>query len=269
MIVLLALLATVAPQRIISLAPSITEILFAVGAGDRVVGVSSYCDYPPEAASRERIGTFLQPNVERILAMKPDMVIGVPSPGNRDAVKRLQQLGLNVLIVDPERIADILAAVRTIADAVGNGPQGAALVERIERDLAAVRRRLEGASRPRVLMLVGRSPFVVAGAGTYQDELLTLAHGANLGAEAGRSWPSVNLEWIVAEAPEVIIDASMGSELAADRSASVAFWAEFPTIPAVRNQRIYGHGLSELLQPGPRVAETLEKVARFIHPDRF
>src|SRR5262245_45049114 len=108
-----------APQRIISLAPSITEILFALGVGDRVVGVSTYCDYPEAAKQIDRVGTFLQPNVERILAKKPDLVIGVPSPGNRASVERLQELGLRILIVNPERIAEILAAIRTIADAVG------------------------------------------------------------------------------------------------------------------------------------------------------
>lgn len=268
LLALLILLAATAPQRIISLAPSITEILFAVGAGDRVVGVSTYCDYPPEVARIDRIGTFLQPNVERILAKRPDLIIGVPSPGNRVSVQHLQGLGLNVLIVDPERIADILNAIHTVADAVGNGVQGDAVVARIERDIAAVTRRLEGAARPRVLMLVGRSPFIAAGRGTYQDELIGLAQGTNLGAVVGPTWPSVTLEWIVAQGPDVIIDASMGSEQAPDRASALAFWGEYPTIPAVRDQRIYGHGASALLHPGPRVAETLETVARFIHPDR-
>src|SRR5262245_3899608 len=257
------------PQRIISLAPSITEILFAVGAGDRVVGVSTYCDYPPEATRIDRIGTFLQPNIERILAKRPDLVIGVPSPGNRTSVERLEELGLHILIVDPERIADILAAIRTIANAVGNSAQGEAAAGRIERDIAAVTARLDGAARPRVLMLVGRSPFVAAGRGTYQDELIGLAHGDNLTANSAQTWPTLNLEFIVAQAPEVIIDASMGSEEAADRNAALAFWRDYATIPAVRDRRIYGYRAYELLHPGPRVADTLEKVARFIHPERF
>ena len=109
LVLLAALVAP--PQRIISLAPSITEILFALGVGDRVVGVSSYCDYPPEATRIERIGTFLQPNVERILTKHPDLVIGVPSPDNRAPVERLETLGRRVLIVDPERVAATLAMV--------------------------------------------------------------------------------------------------------------------------------------------------------------
>jgi iron complex transport system substrate-binding protein len=257
------------PQRIISLAPSITEILFAIGVGDRVVGVSTYCDYPAEAARLDRIGTFLQPNVETILAKRPDLVIGVPSPGNRAPVERLEALGLRILIVNPERVADILTSIRTIADAVGVPANGAALVARIEREMAAVTARLDGAATPKVLLLVGRAPFIAAGRGTYQDELIAMAHGDNLATAAGQAWPTVNLEYIVAHAPEVIIDASMGSEEAPDRDQAMAFWRDFPTIPAVRDQRIYGYRAYELLRPGPRAPETLESIARFIHPERF
>ena len=257
-----------APQRIISLVPSITEILFAIGVGDRVVGGSTDCDYPEAAKRIDRVGTFLQPNVERILAKRPDLVIGVPSPGNRVSVERLQELGLHILIVNPERIAEILASIRSIADAVGVPERGAELVAKIQRHVDAITARLDGAARPRVLMLVGRSPFIAAGPGTYQDELIKLAQGDNLTTAAAQAWPTLSLEHIVAQAPEVIIDASMGSEEATDRAAALAFWGDFPTIPAVRNQRIYGYRVYSILQPGPRVAETLETVARFIHPER-
>ncbi len=257
------------PVRIVSLAPSITEMLFALGVGDRVVGVSTYCDYPPQAAQIDRVGTFLEPNIERILAKRPDLVIGVPTPDNHAPVDRLQQLGLRVLIVDPERIADVLTTIETLAQTVGVPERGAQLTAQIRADLAAVTGRLAGAPRPSVLMLVGRSPFIAAGAGTYQDELIGLAHGDNVAAPIGKQWPSVPLEVIVARAPEVIIDASMGSEEAPDRDSALAFWRDFPTIPAVRNRRVYGYRAYELLRPGPRVAQTLETIARFIHPERF
>jgi iron complex transport system substrate-binding protein len=270
--ILLALIVLASPaaaaERIISLAPSITETLFALGLGDKVVGVSTYCDYPPAAAKIDRVGTFLQPNVERILTKKPDLVIAVPSPGNRGSVERLRDLGVAVLIVDPERIAQILDSIRRIADAAGVPDAGAALVARIEADLAAVEAKLRDASRPRALMLVGRTPFVAAGPPTYQGELLERAHATNL-VTGDDAWPRLSLEFIVAQKPEVIIDASMGSEAAPDRSAALAFWQGFPTIPAVRDGRVGGQGASELLRPGPRVAETLATVARFIHPERF
>ncbi len=271
--VVLILLALGAPasaaQRIISLAPSVTETLFALGLGDRVVGVSTYCDYPPEALKIDRVGTFLQPNVERILARRPDLVIAVPSPGNRAGVERLREFGVRVLVVNPERIAEILVAIRAIADAAGVSAAGAALVARIEGEVAAVEARVAGAAPPRTLLLVGRTPFIAAGAGTYQDELIRRARGVNLAAASGQAWPNVSLEFIVAQAPAVIIDASMGSEEAADRAAAVAFWRDFPTIPAVRDGRIHGYRAYELLRPGPRVAATLAAVARFLHPERW
>jgi iron complex transport system substrate-binding protein len=270
--ILLALIVLASPaaaaERIISLAPSITETLFALGLGDKVVGVSTYCDYPPAAEKIDRVGTFLQPNVERILAKRPDLVIAVPSPGNRGSVERLRDLGVTVLIVDPERIAQILDSIRRIADAAGVPEAGAALVARIEADLAAVEAKLRDAPRPRTLMLVGRTPFVAAGPPTYQGELLERAHATNL-VTGDDAWPRLSLEFIVGQKPEVIIDASMGSEAAPNRSAALAFWKDFPTIPAVRDGRVVGQGASELLRPGPRVAETLATVARFIHPERF
>ncbi|MBX3026666.1 ABC transporter substrate-binding protein [bacterium] len=266
---LAAPVAAAAPQRIISLAPSVTETLFALGVGERVVGVSTYCDYPEAATHVDKVGTFLQPNVERILAKQPDLVIAVPSPGNRAPVERLRDLGLPVLIVDPERIAEILEAVRRIADAVGEPEAGARLVADIERDVRAVEARVAGVEPVRALLLVGRAPFIAAGAGTYQDELVTRAGGTNIAAGSGQRWPNLSLELIVAQAPQVIIDASMGSEEAADGAASVAFWSDFPTIPAVRDRRIHGYRAYELLRPGPRVAQTLATVARFLHPERF
>jgi iron complex transport system substrate-binding protein len=256
-------------RRIVSLAPSITEILFALGAGDRVVGVSTYCDYPPEAARVERIGTFLDPNVELILAKKPDLVIGVPSPGNREPVEALQGLGVRVLVVDPERVTAILSAIRTVAEAVGAAGEGERLVRRIETDLDAVRRRLEGVGRRKVLMVVGRVPLIAAGEGTYQDELIRLAHGTNVAAASGEAWPHLSIEFVIREAPEVIIDTSMGSEEAREAEGGKAFWRQFPTIPAVRENRLHGYRAYQLLRPGPRVAETLEAVARYVHPERF
>jgi iron complex transport system substrate-binding protein len=268
LVLLIAAPAAAAPQRLISLAPSVTETVFALGVGDRLVGVSTYCDYPVEATRIDQVGTFLQPNVERIIAKRPDLVIAVPSPGNRAPVERLRELGIEVLVVNPERIADILAAIRRIADAVGVADAGARLVAKIEAEIAAVEKHLVGVTPVRTLLLVGRSPFIAAGVGTYQDELVTRAGGVNVAAPTGQAWPNLSLELIVAAAPQVIIDASMGSEELADGAAVGGFWDGFPTIPAVRDHRIHGYRAYELLRPGPRVAETLAKVAQFIHPAR-
>ena len=252
--------------RIISLAPSVTEILFALGVGDRVVGVSTYCDYPPEATRIDRVGTFLVPNVERILAKKADLVIGVPSPGNRRAVESLRELGARVLIVDPETVASILETIRTVAAAVGVPAAGDDLNRQINGRITAITGRLSGATPRSVLMVVDRNPLIAVGRRTLQDELITMARGINVAAKAGDQWPHVGLEFVLAEAPEVIIDTSMVGD---DASEAVRFWRNFPTIPAVQNKRIYGYRAFELLRPGPRVVESLATIARFVHPERF
>jgi iron complex transport system substrate-binding protein len=265
------LLAAAAPvhagaNRIISLAPSITEVLFALGVGSRVIGVSTYCDYPPEAAQVEKVGTFLAPNIERIIAKKPDLIIAVPSPANRNAVESVRDLGLQVLVVDPESVTSIFEAVATIAAAVGVPEAGTALRDRVQARLAAVRARLEGVATRSVLMAVDHRPLIVAGSGTYQDELITLAGGSNLGRQAGSHWPQVGIEFVVAQGPEVIVDTTMGTDEAVKPT---DFWNLFTTIPAVREKRIYGARAFILLRPGPRVAESVETMARFIHPERF
>lgn len=264
--VLFATPAHGAAERIISLAPSITEVLFALGLGPRVIGVSTYCDYPAEATTVDKVGTFLSPNIERIIAKKPDLIIAVPSPANRNAVESVRELGLRVLVVDPESVSSILDAVRTIAEAAGVPDAGAGLRSQIESRLAAVRSRLHGVTPRSVLMAVDHRPLIVAGAGTYQDELIALAGGRNLGRQAGKHWPQVGLEFVVAQAPEVIIDTTMESDATEKPS---DFWDPFVTIPAVREKRIHGARAFILLRPGPRVAEGVETMARFIHPERF
>lgn len=255
-------------QRIISLAPSATEAIFALGFGDRVVGVSSYCDYPPEVARIDRVGTFLSPNLERIVAKRPDVIVAVPTPGNQATVEALERLGLKVVVVDPETVADIEAALVTIARALGDEAAGPALVARIEARMQAVRERVAAAPRRRVLMVVGHTPLIAVGRGSYLGELIQSAQGTNVAADVGGAWPHLSLEFAIAAAPEVIIDTTMGNEEWAG-SAAHRFWDVFPTVPAVREGRVYAHKADQLLRPGPRIAEAFETVARLIHPERF
>jgi iron complex transport system substrate-binding protein len=252
------------PHRVVSLAPSITEIVFALGAGDRLVGVSSYCDYPQEARSIDRVGTFLRPNVEVILAKRPDLVLAVPSPENRSSVLKLRDLGVRVRVVRPERFSEVLEAIDVIGGDLGLTGEADRLVESIKSEIAAIEARLEGVKRRRVLMIVGRRPLIAAGSGTYQDELIRMAGGINIAAAGGEAWPHLSLEVVIAAAPEVIIDTGME---ASEAKESLEFWAPYRSIPAVRNGRVVGAGSYELLRPGPRAARTLEVVAELVHPE--
>jgi iron complex transport system substrate-binding protein len=254
------------PQRVISLAPSITETVYALGFGDRLVGVSTYCDYPPEAMRIERVGTFLSPNAELIVAKRPDLVLAVPSPGNRNPVESLQRLGLKVVVVDPQTLAEIKEAIVTIARELGNEAAGRKLVGEMEARNQELRERLADAPRRKVLMVVGHSPLIAVGPGTFQDELIRLARGVNVAAETGRAWPHLSVEFVIAAAPEVIIDTTAHEN---PEGGGSDFWSTYSAIPAVREGRVHAYREYALLRPGPRIAEALQRVARFIHPERF
>jgi len=264
-LVLLTLVGPAAAMRIVSLAPSVTETVFALGLGDELVGVSVYCDYPPEARRIDRVGTFLTPNVEAIIATHPDVVIAVPTPGNQSPVEALRRLGLRLVLVEPNTIAEIKDSLVTIGRELGHEAEGRALVSRIEAQMAAVQLRVADAPDRKVLMVVGHTPPIAVGVGTFQNELIRMAHGINLAASAGGTWPHLSVEFVIAAAPEVIIDTTMGND---ERTGS-EFWRTFSTLPAVKNHRVYGYKAYEVLRPGPRIADAFETLARFIHPERF
>ncbi|MGD0947435.1 MAG: cobalamin-binding protein [Candidatus Binatia bacterium] len=253
-------------MRVVSLAPSVTETLFALGAGDEVVGVSTYCDYPPEAAKITGVGSFLTPNIEQIITLKPDVIIGVPTPGNEEPVKTLQSLGFKIVIVPADTVEQTRTSIEMIAHALAREADGRRLIEQFDTRLAAVQQRLRGAPLRRVLMVVGQKPLVAVGSGTFQDELIRMAGGINVAGATRLAWPHLNLETVIAWAPQVIIDTSMGTE---ENTQVLEFWKQFPSLPAVREQHLYAYRTYELLRPGPRIPEALEMIARAVHPERY
>ena len=247
------------PSRIVVLAPSATETIFALGAGDRVVGVCGQCDYPPAAAALPRVGGYLVPSVEAVLAVTPDLVIAVPSPGNREAVRAIERAGVRVLVVQDRELADLWTSAREIAGALGIPEAGERLVTDVQRRLDAVRAASRGGPPIRVLLVVGHSPLVVAGGGTLQGELVEIAGGINVAADVGSAWPQVSLELVIDRAPDVILDAAMGTEAGAQR-----LFADLRTVPAVANGRIVAIDADAIYRTGPRVGEAAEMLAAAI-----
>ena len=252
------------PARIVSLAPSITEMVYALGAGERLVGVCAQCDYPEAVARLPRVGGYLAPSVEATLAEGPDLVIAVPSPGNREAVRAIERAGVRVLVVHDRTLADLWASIRTIAAALGTPAAGERLVADVTTRLEEVHARVADLPPRRVLMIVGHSPLVAVGRGTLQDELLEMAGGVNVASEAGEVWPTLTLEVVVARAPEVIVDAAMGSD-----QAGRALFAGLTTVPAVQRGRVVPLANDTLFRAGPRVSEAAAALARAIHPEAF
>jgi iron complex transport system substrate-binding protein len=243
----------------------VTETLFAIGAGPEVVGVSQYCDYPSQARRLPKIGSFLTPNVEAIVALRPTLVIGLPTSSDLREIRALQAMGIATLVVNDNSVAAIEASVETIAETVGERGAARILVAAVRGRIKAIEDQLAGVRPRRVLMAVGHQPLVAVGPGTYLDELLTLAHARNIAAYSTQSWPRLSLEYIIAMRPEVILDGQMGS----DPNSPAQFWARYPSIPAVRQRKIFGYPDDPTLHPGPRMPQTLELLARLIHPEAF
>jgi iron complex transport system substrate-binding protein len=251
-----------AARRIVVLAPSATETVFALGVGDRVVGVCGQCDYPAEAAALPKVGGYLSPSVESVLAATPDLVIAVPSPGNREAVRAIERAGVRVLVVQDRRLEDLWSSIETIAGALDIPAAGERLTTDLRAALDAVRTRVAGRPRARVLLVVGHSPLIVAGGGTLQGELLDVAGGENVAGDVGSAWPQVSPELVVARAPDVIVDAAMGTEAGARD-----LFAGLTTVPAIANGRIEAVSSDAIFRAGPRVATGAALLADAIHPD--
>ncbi len=253
-----------AGQRIVSLAPSITETLFAIGAGPDVVGVSQYCDYPPQALKLPKVGSFLTPNLEAIVGLRPALIVGLDTSSNDREIRALQRMGYRVLLVHDDSLDGIYAGIRRIGETTGHAAQADQLLGSIHGRMRAIRQQLIGVPPRKVLMVVGHDPLVAVGGG-YLDQLLRMADCIDIGAGLGVEWPRLSMEYIIATAPDVILDGQMGT----DPQTPGGFWSRYPNIPAVRNHRVFSYPQNPVLHPGPRVGQTLEILASLTHPEAF
>lgn len=264
---------TSAARRIISLVPALTEMLFAIGAGPQVIAVSSYDDFPPEAQSLPRVGALLDPDVERILTLKPDLVITYGSQGALEA--QLARASIRTFSYRHGGIDAMLATMRELGEATGHSTDAQRAAAAIERRLAAVRARVRGRPRPRVLLVFGRQPqslqqlYVSGGAG-FLHEMLELAGGVNVFADIRRESVQPSHETLITRAPDVIVELHATSLVAAaDVPRERAVWATLASIPAVRNGRIAFLNGDYLVVPGPRLALAAETLAKTLHTEAF
>jgi len=266
--------STVAPQRIVSTAPSVTEVLFDLGLGDRVVGVSTFCRYPPEAARLPKVGTFVNPNIEPILALKPDLVIIIKNPIR--LAEKLESMQVRTLEVDQDTLAGIEDSIRKIGEAAGVADRAAALNRDIREKLDDIRRRVAGRPKRKIVFLVGRSPgelqgMVAVGRASYLTELMELAGGVNAFADAPGAYPKVSLEEMLARDPGVIVDMGEMADTAgvtdAQKLAVERLWGRYPALSAVRASEVHAVADDIFVVPGPRVVEAARVFARLLHPE--
>ena len=265
--------ATAVPRRIVSLVPALTEMLFAIGAGDRVVAVSSFDEHPPEVKSLPRVGALLDPDTERILALRPDLVVIYGSQS--ELQQQFARAGVRTFAYRHGGIATILETLRELGSITGNAGGADRLGRELQARLDDVRRRVEGRPRPRVLLVFERQPkalreIYVSGGRGFLHEMLEIAGGQNVFGDVARESAQPSVETILARAPEVILEVRAEGligerEVAAERG----IWSTLASVPAVRRRQIHFLSGDHFVVPGPRFAVATAGLARVLHPDAF
>ncbi|MDP6580107.1 MAG: helical backbone metal receptor [Vicinamibacterales bacterium] len=261
------------PRRIVSVVPALTEALFAIGAGPDVVGVGSFDSHPPEVASRPRVGGLLDPDMEQIFRLRPDLVILYGS--QRDQIEQLTRAGIPVFSYAHGGVADTLSVIRQLGTRTGRADDAARVSAAIETQLADVRARVGDRERPRVLLVFGREPgslrniYASGGIGFLHD-MLEAAGGANVFADVPRESVQLTSEAILTAAPEAIIELTYDDRMTLDtQAAEIAVWNRLSSVPAVRNRRVRLLLGNQFVQPGPRLGDATAAIARALHPEAF
>jgi iron complex transport system substrate-binding protein len=255
------------PQRIISLAPSITEIIFAVGQEHRLRGVSRFSDYPLAAAMLPKVGSYTQPDLERIVALNPDLCIATKDGNPKRVIDRLRSLNIPVYAVDPRNLDTVMSTILDIGTLLDASERAKALVESMRQKVETIKSVIKKArSQPLVFFQIGISPIVSIGTDSFINELIVLAGGKNVAA-GDIAYPRFSREQVLAFSPEVIIITSMARDVFFEKVK--ADWNRWPNIPAVRNQRIHLVDSNVFDRPSPRLVAALEVLAKLIHPELF
>jgi iron complex transport system substrate-binding protein len=253
------------PQRVISLAPSITEIVYALEQGNRLKGVTRHSDYPPEAAKLPKVGSYVRLDIERIVALNPDLCIATKDGNPKAIIDRLESLKIPVYVVNPHNLDTILETILEIGTILNAGDRAKTLTTRMRTRIQRVKSRVAQVNyRPRVFFQIGISPIVSAGTDTFIHELIELAGGINL-AKGRLAYPRFSREQVLALEPEVFIITSMARQAVFEQVK--AEWRRWPNIPAVRNERIFLVDSDLFDRPSPRLVSGLELLTRLIHPE--
>ena len=261
---------TAVPKRIISLIPAVTEMLFAIGAGPQVVAVSSFDRYPPEVSRLQRVGALLDPDVERILSLRPDLVAVYGSQSDLRA--QLERAKIPMYVYRHAGLPDITVTIKDIGERVGHGREAANVARSIEAGIESVRARVSGRVRPRTLIVFDREPLALrgiyaSGGVGFIHDMVDAAGADNVFADVKQEAVQATTELILARRPDVVLELR-GDRLDDEkRRREIAVWQTLRSLPAVRAGRVYFLADQSTVVPGPRVAEAVELIARTLHPD--
>jgi iron complex transport system substrate-binding protein len=253
----------------VSLVPAVTEMLFAIGAGDDVVGVSSYDRFPPEALTKPQVGALVDPDFERILSLRPGLVVVYAT--QIDLIAKLGRAHIATFRYELAGLADVTSTIRSLGDRLGRSARARAVADGIERDLAAIRASVAGLPRPRAVLIFGREPgtlrgIYASGGVGFMHDMLEAAGGEDVFADIKRQNLQATTEMLLARAPEVIIEAYASEGWSPERIARERdVWRALPSLPAVRSGRVRVLADDRLSIPGPRVAEGVRLLAAALH----
>lgn len=252
------------PKQIVSLAPANTEMVFALGAGKKLVGVTTYCDYPEAAKKIEKIGDFASPNVERIAALQPELALAAGGI-QEGIVERLEKLGAQVLVVDPKNFSQLSSDLQKLGQILNTEEKAKAIIGDIQSQKKMVEEKTRDLPKVKVFFEIYSQPLMTAGSETFIDEMITLAGGKNIGSSAGKGFPQFSEEQLVSENPDVYLAVKMSMGDPAD----LAKRPGYADLKAVQEGRVHVVDDNLVTRPGPRLAQGLLEVAKAIHPEAF
>lgn len=253
------------PKRIIPLAPNLTEILYFLGLGDRVVGVTRFSYYPPEAVLKPKVGSYIHLNVERIISLSPDLVIGTKDGNKPGVVNLLEQAGIEVFIVNPRNVRQVIDTIATLGRICGLPKKANTLSLKLSKRVDHILEKTSSRRRPLVFLQINVKPIMTVNKYTIHHDLIRLSGGRNMAEDAPIPYPRISLEEVIRRKPEVIMISSMEREGEFDRVRRE--WLKWTSIPAVKMKRVHLIDSDLIDRPSPRIIEGIEAMVRLIHPD--
>jgi iron complex transport system substrate-binding protein len=255
------------PKRLISLAPNLTEILYALGLGDRVVGVTDHCNYPPEVSLKPKVGSYIHLNVERIISLSPDLVIGTMDGNERYILDLLEQAHIKVFFVNPRDVRQAIETITTIGLVCSLPAKARQLSDELTLRVNRVVQATGAGKRPLVFLQINIQPIMTVNRNTVHHDLIHLAGGDNMTADAPVTYPRISLEEVIRRKPEVIVISSMEREGRFEKARQD--WLQWTSIPAVQKGRVHLIDSDLIDRPSPRVVDGLEIMAKLLHPEAF
>jgi iron complex transport system substrate-binding protein len=254
------------PQRVVCLAPSLTETVYALGLGAVVVGVTDFTDYPPEAQTKPSVGGLTDASLERIISLRPDLVLAMKELNRQETVEELEHIGIPVYVVDPQGLQGIMASIQHLGDALNRTSDARRLLKRLEEQRVAVNARVKGLPRLKVLVVIWYDPVITAGSKSFLNDVISAAGAQSITADMDQAWPQISMEEVLRRSPDfVLLVRGAHGGITGEELKTHAGWDQ---LKAVRDNHVIYMG-ERLFRPSPVVFDALEQLAKQLHPEAF